>query len=142
MTWWRALAWLALALGCAGTALGLDPNHKLTQYLHRTWQTQAGLAQASIYVVTQTHAGYLWVGTQSGVVRFDGVEFKPVRALQANSLGEVWARAMVEDGAGRLWITTNGFRLIRISGSDVKEDHKQILRGTVLEILCMKLNAS
>ena len=77
-----------LALGCGGTALGLDPNHKLTQYLHRTWQTQAGLAQASIYVVTQTHDGYLWVGTQSGVVRFDGVEFKPVRALQEKA----WAK--------------------------------------------------
>ena len=120
MTGWRACAWLTLALGCAGTALGLDPNHKLTQYLHRTWQTQAGLAQASIYVVTQTHDGYLWVGTQSGIVRFDGVEFKPVRALEANSLGQVWARAMVEDSTGRLWITTNDFQLIRISGNDVK----------------------
>jgi len=120
MTAARACAWLVLALGCGSTALGLDPNHKLTQYLHRTWQTQAGLAQASIYVVTQTHDGYLWVGTQSGVVRFDGVEFKPVRALQEHSLGEVWARAMVEDTAGRLWMTTNDFQLIRISGSDVK----------------------
>ncbi len=120
MTGSRACAWLVLALGCGSTALGLDPNHKLTQYLHRTWQTQAGLSQASIYVVTQTHDGYLWVGTQSGIVRFDGVEFKPVRALQENSLGEIWARAMVEDTAGRLWITTNDFQLIRISGNDVK----------------------
>ncbi len=116
----RALGWLVLALGCANSAFGLDPNHKLTQYLHRTWQTQAGLSQASIYVVTQTHDGYLWVGTQSGVVRFDGVEFKPVRALQQKALGELWARAMVEDTVGRLWITTNDFQLVRISGSDVK----------------------
>jgi signal transduction histidine kinase/ligand-binding sensor domain-containing protein len=120
MTASRALAWVVLALGCGSVALGLDPNHKLTQYLHRTWQTQAGLSQASIYVVTQTRDGYLWVGTQSGVVRFDGVEFKPVRALQDHSLGEVWARAMVEDKAGHLWMTTNDFQLIRLSGSDVK----------------------
>ncbi len=46
MTGSRACAALMLALGFAGTALGLDPNHKLTQYLHRTWQTQAGLSQA------------------------------------------------------------------------------------------------
>src|SRR5665213_1127917 len=97
--WMSFSACLLLALYGASTARALDPNHKLTQYFHRTWQTQAGLSQASIYVVTQTHDGYLWVGTQSGIVRFDGVEFKPVRALQENSLGEVWARAMVEDTA-------------------------------------------
>ena len=113
-------AWLVLALCCGSTARGLDPNHKLTQYLHRTWQTQAGLSQASIYTVTQTRDGYLWVGTQSGVVRFDGLEFQPVRALQAKSLDEVWARSMLEDNAGRLWMTTNGFRLIRITGSNAK----------------------
>ena len=113
-------AWLILALGSGSTAQALDPNHKLTQYVHRTWQTQAGLSQASIYVVTQTRDGYLWVGTQSGVARFDGVEFQPIRALQANSLGDVWARAMVEDAAGRVWITTNDFHLIRVTGSSVK----------------------
>ena len=113
-------AWLILALGSGSTAQALDPNHKLTQYLHRTWQTQAGLSQASIYVVTQTRDGYLWVGTQSGVARFDGVEFQPIRALQSNSLGEVWARAMVEDAAGRVWMTTNDFQLIRVTGSSVK----------------------
>ncbi|MDP8988722.1 MAG: histidine kinase [Acidobacteriota bacterium] len=116
----RACAWLVLALGCGSTALGLNPDHKLTQYLHRTWQTQAGLAQASIHVITQSHDGYLWVGTQSGVARFDGVEFQPVRALEANFLGELWARGMVEDTVGRLWITTNDFHLVRVSGSDVK----------------------
>ena len=62
---------LILALSGAPTAQALDPNHKLTQYLHRTWLTQAGLTQTSIYGVMQTHDGYLWVATQSGVVRFD-----------------------------------------------------------------------
>ena len=113
-------ACLVLALAGASTARALDPNKKLTQYVHRTWQTPEGLSQTSVYSVTQTHDGYLWIGTQSGVLRFDGVEFNPVRALQANSLGDVWARSMVEDGAGRLWILTNDFQLIRITGSKVK----------------------
>src|SRR5579863_18484 len=120
MTSSRACAWLVLALGCGSTAQALDPNHKLTQYLHRTWQTQAGLSQASIYAVTQTRDGYIWVATQSGVVRFDGIEFQPVRALQASSLGEAWARGMMEDAAGRLWLITNDLQLIRIDGGRVK----------------------
>ena len=110
----------ALALAGASTARALDPNKKLTQYVHRTWQTPEGLSQTSVYSVTQSHDGYLWIGTQSGVLRFDGVEFNPVRALQSNSLGDVWSRSMLEDGGGRLWILTNDYQLIRISGSDVK----------------------
>ena len=113
-------ACFALVLAGASTARALDPNKKLTQYVHRTWQTPEGLSQTSVYSVTQTREGYLWIGTQSGVLRFDGVEFTPVRALQSNSLGDVWARSMMEDGGGRLWILTNDFQLIRITGSKVK----------------------
>jgi ligand-binding sensor domain-containing protein len=111
---------LVLALAGASNARALDPSKKLTQYVHRTWQTPEGLSQTSVYSVTQTHDGYLWIGTQSGVLRFDGVEFSPVRALQSNSLGDVWARSMLEDGGGRLWVLTNDFQLIRITGSKVK----------------------
>ena len=111
---------LALALAGASTARALDPSKKLTQYVHRTWQTPEGLSQTSVYSITQTRDGYLWVGTQSGVLRFDGVEFTPIRALQSNSLGDVWARSMMEDGRGRLWILTNDFQLIRITGTKVK----------------------
>ena len=113
-------ACLVLALVGANTLRALDPGKKLTQYVHRTWQTPEGLSQTSVYSVTQTHDGYLWIGTQSGVLRFDGVEFNPVRALQANSLGDAWVRSMVEDGSGRLWIVTNDYQLIRVSGSKVK----------------------
>src|SRR3954471_18281837 len=84
---------LVLALGSQNTAQALDPSKKLTQYVHRTWQTPEGLSQTSVYSVTQSRDGYLWIGTQSGVLRFDGVDFKPVRALQSNSLGDVWARS-------------------------------------------------
>ena len=113
-------ACLALALAGASTARALDPNKKLTQYVHRTWQTPEGLSQTSVYSVTQTHDGYRGIGTQSGVLRFDGAEFTPIRALQSNSLGDVWARSMMEDGGGHLWILTNDFQLIRITGSKVK----------------------
>ena len=118
--WPRVGAWLILALCCGSTAQALDPNLKLTQYLHRIWQTQAGLSQASIYAVTQTQDGYLWVGTQSGIVRFDGVEFRPVPALESNSLGAVWVHSMMEGAAGSVWIVTNDFQLIRVTGSTAK----------------------
>jgi signal transduction histidine kinase/ligand-binding sensor domain-containing protein len=101
-----------------GNARALETNKKLTQYLHRIWQAQPTLPQTSIYVATQTRDGYLWLGTQSGVVRFDGIDFSPVRALQEHSLGDMWARAIVEDKAGRVWMTSNDLDLVRISKDD------------------------
>jgi ligand-binding sensor domain-containing protein/anti-sigma regulatory factor (Ser/Thr protein kinase) len=116
----RFCAAVSLALASGGVAHALDPNHKLTQYLHRIWQTQGGLSQASIYVVTQTHDGYIWVGTQSGVARFNGIEFNSIRALESNSLGEAWVRGLAEDSAGRMWMTTNDSQLVRVTGTHVK----------------------
>src|ERR1700691_6245384 len=102
--------WIAgaatLLLGSA-PILALNPNHQITQYVHRIWQAQPGLSQTSIYAVSQTRDGYIWLGTQSGVVRFDGIRFSRVETLPQASLGDIWARAIEEDTAGHVWITTN-----------------------------------
>ena len=42
----------------------------------RSWGTEAGLPQNSVNAVVQTLDGYLWLGTQDGLVRFDGERFK------------------------------------------------------------------
>src|SRR5437016_2465748 len=73
--------WVAVLFLGAPAASGLNPEHKLTQYVHRIWQTQPGLPQTAIFAVSQTRDGYLWLGTESGVVRFDGVRFTPVPEL-------------------------------------------------------------
>src|SRR5216683_7269326 len=80
----------------AEPSFALNPEHKLTQYVHRIWQTQPGLPQTSISAVTQTRDGYIWLGTESGVVRFDGVRFTPIPELERASLGDIWARTFVE----------------------------------------------
>jgi ligand-binding sensor domain-containing protein len=113
------IACIAVLLFAAAPVLALNPNHQITQYLHRIWQAQPGLSQTSIYAVTQTRDGYLWLGTQSGVVRFDGTRFSPVEPLQQASLGDIWARAIEEDTAGRVWITANDLSLIRVSKDGV-----------------------
>ena len=113
----RVALWL---LAAASPVLALNPNHQITQYVHRIWQTQPGLSHTSIYAVTQTRDGYLWLGTQNSVVRFDGIRFSPVAALQQASLGDIWARAIEEDSAGRVWITSNNLSLMRVSKDGAK----------------------
>ena len=62
----------ALLLGCGqfSAPLFAAPN-----YFVRTWQVENGLPQNSVTAIVQTRDGYLWAGTYSGLVRFDGVHF-------------------------------------------------------------------
>lgn len=55
--------------------LGLDPTRTLSQYVCRSWTREEGLPANGISAIRQTQDGYLWLGTQKGLVRFDGVEF-------------------------------------------------------------------
>jgi ligand-binding sensor domain-containing protein len=109
-----------LFVGLTRPASALNPDHKLTQYVHRIWQTQAGLPQTSISAVTQGRDGYLWLGTESGVVRFDGIRFTPVPELERASLADLWAHTFVEDSQGRMWIVTSDSGLVRVGKDGVK----------------------
>jgi len=115
---------LAVMIALGGSALyGLDPNRTLTQYVHRIWQVQQGLPESSIYSVLQAHDGYLWLGTLTGLVRFDGVRFTTLEDIypraSAAGLGNAWIRAMLEDSQGALWIGTNESGLFRLANGEV-----------------------
>jgi len=106
----------ALLIALCGDALyGLDPNRTLTQYAHRIWQVQQGLPEPSIYSLLQTRDGYLWLGTQTGLVRFDGVQFTTLESIYPSAPANVWIRAVVEDSQGALWIGTNESGVFRIA---------------------------
>src|ERR1041385_2387296 len=101
------------------TAFGLDPNRTLTQYVHRIWQRQQGLPQATISAIWQTQDGYLWLGTQSGLVRFDGVRFTSVENVYRNAPANIWVREILEDSNHTLWVGTNDAGLIRLENDRV-----------------------
>ncbi len=87
-------------------AYALDSNRALTQYLHRIWQTPQGLPQGTIRSIHQTKDGYLWLGTDQGLVRFDGVRFTSFDNPGGKSQQELWVRQIVEDARQDLWIAT------------------------------------
>src|SRR4051794_33999666 len=105
---------LLMILALPLQALALDPNRSLTQYFHRVWQIQPGLPQASIYCVLQTQDAYLWLGTQLGLVRFDGVRFAPITEIGGTSIGTPWINDLLEDSQHALWVATEGHGIIRI----------------------------
>jgi signal transduction histidine kinase/ligand-binding sensor domain-containing protein len=97
---WAAAAYLLQA------AWALDPSKSLTQYSRRTWAQEDLLPQDTIKAIAQTTDGYLWLGTDEGLARFDGFEFTPFNKsngdLPANSIA---ALAASQDGS--LWIGTS-----------------------------------
>jgi signal transduction histidine kinase/ligand-binding sensor domain-containing protein len=121
---WQALR---LASGVVALALlfaacradALDPSRTLTQSLHRIWQVPQGLPQATIYCVLQAHDGYLWLGTQTGLVKFDGVRFTSIGEAQGVSPANLWIRDLAEDGDHALWAAANGNGLIRLHKNSV-----------------------
>jgi ligand-binding sensor domain-containing protein/signal transduction histidine kinase len=107
----RRLARLAFVLSCAAipfrAAVALDPAKALTQYVHTVWRTDDGLPQNSVNHILQTRDGYLWVGTQAGVARFDGVRFTVFDHTNTPALHDDYIDGLVEDGEGTLWIATS-----------------------------------
>ncbi len=98
------LSWLSPG---TGQVLAVDPARSLTQYAHDVWRSEDGLPQNSVTAIVQTRDGYLWLGTEEGLVRFDGTRFivfnKRNSVLRSNS---VWA--LLEGQDGSLWIGTRG----------------------------------
>jgi ligand-binding sensor domain-containing protein/signal transduction histidine kinase len=69
------------------------------------WQVQHGLPENQVTCLTQTRDGYLWVGTQDGLARFDGVRF--VNFGLRDGLHDTWITALLQDREGSLWVGTH-----------------------------------
>ncbi len=105
--------WLALS---TGLGLCLDPQKNLRQYGHRSWQTDSGLPQNTVHAIIQTRDGYIWLGTEGGLVRFDGVQFVVYDKQAPAHLPSTTINSLFEDSDGNLWIGTDD-GLVRRSGS-------------------------
>ena len=95
------------------SAWALDPAKAVTQYVSRAWQTEDGLPQVSVLAVLQTRDGYIWFGTQEGLVRFDGVRFHVFDRTNTPALRHNYVASLYEDSRGTLWIGTYGGGLAR-----------------------------
>ncbi|HEY2587767.1 MAG TPA: two-component regulator propeller domain-containing protein, partial [Tepidisphaeraceae bacterium] len=73
-----------------------------------------GLPEGTIYSIRQTSDGFLWLGMQTGLVRFDGVQFTTVREVGGTSLENLWIRDLLPDNQDGLWLATEDAGLIHL----------------------------
>jgi diguanylate cyclase (GGDEF)-like protein len=93
-------------LTCVAPAQALDPQRSFHQYVKDAWSIEQGLPQISVLAIAQDDDGYLWVGTQAGLARFDGVRFVNFTPNDTPEIPGMMVQDLLADTAGRLWIGT------------------------------------
>jgi diguanylate cyclase (GGDEF)-like protein len=117
------LATLLLATG----AFALDPGRALTQARLTVWTPESGLPQSTVDAIVQTRDGYLWMGTEEGLVRFDGVRFVVSDRQTAPALRSAFISSLYEAPDGTLWIGTYGGGLARLRNGRIESFHPELL---------------
>ncbi|HEX3663605.1 MAG TPA: two-component regulator propeller domain-containing protein [Acidobacteriaceae bacterium] len=105
---WRAAAVWGALIALAAPAWGLDPHMPLAQYGYQSWQTDTGLPQNTVHAIVQGRRGFLWIGTEGGLVRFDGAQFAVMTHATTPALPSDLIDDLMKDGAGTVWISTSG----------------------------------
>ena len=104
VTPWRRLIRVAgflLFLGLAGNGVVATGD-----YLTDVWSGENGLPNSSVTAIAQTPDGYLWIGTNKGLERFDGVRFVSFDPFTTPELAHARVRRLFVDAAGTLWVNT------------------------------------
>ena len=95
-----------ILLTSSACALALDPSLDVSQYAHTAWKIREGFTKGTIFSIAQTPDGYLWLGTEFGLVRFDGVQAIPWQPPDGQQLPSSWIKALLVTRDGTLWIGT------------------------------------
>ena len=84
----------------------VDPSLHISQYAHTAWRIQDGVFSGTPRAISQTTDGYIWIGTKSGLVRFDGVRFVPWIPPDGEQLPSSRINSLLGTPDGSLWIGT------------------------------------
>ena len=118
---WSCLGSVVVAL--AGAVFGavlpaLEPTTPAAEYGRQSWVIENGLPQNSVHAMVQTQDGFLWLGTEAGLVRFDGAAFTVFDHNSTPALPSGDIRCLLASKDGALWIGTRE-GLARMEGGAV-----------------------
>src|SRR5262249_30066331 len=113
-------------------AFALDPTLDVSQYAHTAWKVREGFSKTAIWAIAQAPDGYLWLGTEFGLLRFDGVRNVPWQPPPDQPLPSGNIHSLLAARDGTLWIGAwNGL----VSWKDGKLTQYPELAGQIIMTL-------
>jgi signal transduction histidine kinase/ligand-binding sensor domain-containing protein len=103
-----------MLIAVAGSGLALDPSSPTRDFIRTDFTVENGLPSNVVNAIIQTRNGFLWIGTDAGLVRFNGRRFIPVYFRAPEPAPQGIVRALAEGPEGDLWVGT-GAGLARIA---------------------------
>jgi len=94
-------------VSCLGEAKILPADQVAQEFEQRSWHYQDGLPAERVWAISQTPDGFLWIGTQNGLARFDGDRFVVFDHVNTPALANDDCRSLAVDTEGTLWIATS-----------------------------------
>lgn len=88
-------------------------------YKQTVYDQEDGLGSTEVNCMLQTASGYVWIGTEGGLYRYNGSSFLLYHLMDTEKQDIFYINALFQDSAGRLWVCTNNYGLFYISGSKV-----------------------
>jgi PAS domain S-box-containing protein len=129
--WLLRCAIAGLAGVCfAVSASALDPTRAVSQYLHDSWGAERGWPGGSITAIAQTSDGYLWIGTDKGLVRFDGLNFHQFERAHPDPIWIGPVRTLVGDASDNLWIMLQNTLVFRYQNGNFELIRGETENGT------------
>lgn len=116
----------------------LSPEKNLSQYNFDRWSTDDGLPTNSLLHIHQSKSGYIWISGYSGLIRFNGSEFKTYNNVNTPLLKSNVIRNIAEDSDGRIWFTSQGNGLLSYNRDGEFKSHgegevRNIYRGLLVD---------
>ena len=105
----KALIYIVIgyvALVCGKYARAQGSALAVSRYAHTTWRVRDGFFKGAVWAVVQTPDGYIWLGTEFGLLRFDGVRAVPWRPPADQALPSTDILSLLVARNGTLWIGT------------------------------------
>ena len=112
---WLLKACLAVLAGLCFVlpAKAIDPGRMISQYIHDRWGSEKGFNYGAISSFAQTADGYLWIGTEKGLLRFDGVSFHLFQQAMPTAFPIGAVQALKADAQGNLWVLLQSTKILR-----------------------------
>src|SRR5262249_5191658 len=113
---WAFTRWFTAAVAlmcCALSAHAIDPDRAISQYIRDLWGSDKGFPGGPVTAIAQTTDGYLWIGTDKGLIRFDGLNFQFFEYAAPSSLPIGKVQQLMADDDGNLWIVLQTTQILR-----------------------------